>query len=222
MRAFVFDAYGTLFDVASIVTTCSEVVSEPEAFAALWRAKQLEYSFLRSLMGRYKDFWQVTEGALRYAAKRHGLTVTPVQEKRLMEAWLYLQPFPEVRETLRRLKGYPRLILSNGSPAMLFPLLENTGLKDDCDAVLSVEAVQIYKPAPQVYDLVLRRLGGAPHDIVFLSSNGFDVAGAKTFGFTVCWVNRTGATLDELDVEPDATVRTLDEIPGVLTATATR
>jgi 2-haloacid dehalogenase len=119
MHAFVFDAYGTLFDVASVLAACATLTSQPATFAALWRSKQLEYAFLRSLMGHYTDFWRVTEEALRYTLKRHHLTGPPEHERRLMDAWLHLQPFPEVIETLQRLKRYPRLILSNGSPAML-------------------------------------------------------------------------------------------------------
>jgi 2-haloacid dehalogenase len=216
MRALVFDAYGTLFDVTSVTAACRAVSNEPEAFVALWRAKQLEYAFLRSLCGRYKDFWQITREALRYTCKRYNREVTVDQEQQLMEAWLHLQPFPEVKDALSKLKAVPRLVLSNGTPAMLSTLLGNTGLQAEFDAVLSVDTVKIYKPAPQVYDLAARHLGCAPHEIVFLSSNGFDVAGAKMFGFTVCWVNRSGAVLDELDVSPDATVRTLAELPTVL------
>lgn len=216
MRALVFDAYGTLFDVTSVITACGKVTNDPEAFAALWRAKQLEYAFLRSLSGRYKDFWQITQDALRYTGKRYNQSISSAQEQQLMEAWLHLQPFPEVKDTLRQLTALPRLILSNGTPTMLSTLLDNTGLKTEFDAILSVDAVQVYKPAPQVYELAVRHLGCAPHEIVFLSANGFDVAGAKTFGFTVCWVNRAGVVLDELDVVPDATVRTLAELPTVL------
>lgn len=216
MRALVFDAYGTLFDVASVVTACGAVTNEPEAFAALWRAKQLEYAFLRSLYGGYKDFWRITQDALRYACKRYNRVISGEQEQQLMTAWLSLQPFPEVKETLPQLKALPRLILSNGTSVMLSTLLDNTGLKTEFDAILSVDAVQIYKPAPQVYELAVRHLGCAPREVLFLSANGFDVAGAKMFGFTVCWVNRANAVLDELDVTPDAMVRTVADLPTVL------
>ena len=217
MRALVFDAYGTIFDVASIVSVCGTVTPTPEPFTALWRAKQLEYAFLRTIMHRYQDFWRITEDALHYTLKRHDVTVTAEQERLLLEAWLHLQPFPEVPDTLQRLQTFPRLILSNGSPAMLAQLLVNTKLQDEFDAVLSVDAVRCYKPAPQVYELAVRQLGCTPREIIFLSANGFDVAGAKAFGFTVCQVNRTGAPLDELGVMPDATLNTLAELPDVLT-----
>lgn len=217
MRALVFDAYGTLFDVASVIAACGSVSPTPEPFAALWRAKQLEYAFLRTLMDQYQDFWRVTAAALQYTLKRQGLTATDEQKTRLMNAWLSLQPFPEVPETLQRLSHYPRLILSNGSPVMLSQLLKNTQLEAAFDAVLSVDAVRRYKPSPQVYELAVRQLGCTPHEIVFLSANGFDVAGAKAFGFTVCWVNRASVPLDELDVAPDAEIRTLADLPHALT-----
>jgi len=211
----VFDVYGTLFDVGSMMEVCRTIVPEPEALVAGWRAKQLDYAFWRSLMGRYVDFWQVTEEALRYTLKRHGLTIPEEERKHLLEAWLHLQPFPEVRAALTNLKQYKRVILSNGSPSMLDTLLKNTGLQAEFDAVLSVDAVKIYKPAPRVYELALQYLGVAREEIGFLSANGFDVAGAKAFGFTVYWVNRTGAVLDELGIAPDATVQSLAEVASL-------
>jgi 2-haloacid dehalogenase len=222
MKAVVFDAYGTLFDVASVIDACRELVPDPEAFSTVWRAKQLEYTFLRSLMNRYADFWQVTEEALVYACKRRGLVVSTGQKHRLMDSWLHLRPFPEVAAALRSLQAYKRVVLSNGSPTMLGSLLENCGLKAELDLVLSADAVQIYKPARQVYELAVQHLGGTREEIVFLSANGFDVAGAKAFGLTVCWVNRAGATLEELGIEPDATVQSLTEVTGVLAQVAHR
>lgn len=216
MKALVFDVYGTLFDVGSVVTACQTIMPEPEAFVAGWRAKQLDYAFWRSLMGRYADFWQITEEALRHTLKRYGLTIPEEEQKRLLEAWLHLQPFPEVRAALANLKHYKRVILSNGSPVMLDTLLNNTGLQTEFDAVLSVDAIKIYKPAPRVYELALQHLGVAREEIGFLSANGFDVVGAKAFGFTVYWVNRTGAVLDELGVAPDAMARSLAEVVTLL------
>ncbi len=215
MKALVFDVYGTLFDVGSVMEVCRTIVPEPEALVAGWRAKQLDYAFWRSLMGRYVDFWQVTEEALRYTLKRHGLTIPEEERRHLLEAWLHLQPFPEVRAALTNLKQYKRVILSNGSPSMLDTLLKNTGLQAEFDAVLSVDAVKIYKPAPRVYELALQHLGVAREEIGFLSANGFDVAGAKAFGFTVYWVNRTGAVLDELGIAPDTTVQSLAEVASL-------
>lgn len=166
---------------------------------------------------QYQDFWQVTADALRYTLKRQGVSATEAQKAHLMNAWLSLQPFPEVPETLQRLRHYPRLILSNGSPMMLSQLLKNTKLDRAFDAVLSVDAVRRYKPSPHVYELAVRQLGCTPREIVFLSANGFDVAGARAFGFTVCWVNRTNMPLDELSVVPDAEIHTLADLPHALT-----
>ena len=216
MKALVFDVYGTLFDVGSLVEVCQALVPEPEAFVASWRAKQLEYTFWRSLMGQYEDFQQITAEALRYTLKRYHLTIPEEGQRRLLEAWSNLQPYPEVRMALGRLKRYQRVILSNGSPVMLETLLNNTGLQTEFDAVLSVDAVKIYKPAPQAYGLALRHLRTAREEIGFLSANGFDVVGAKAFGFTVYWVNRTGAVMDELGIAPDAVVRSLDEVATLL------
>ena len=212
MKTLVFDVYGTLFDVSSVVEVCRDLVPHPEAFVAGWRAKQLDYTFWRSLMDRYADFWQVTEEALHYALKREGLTLPQDGKRRLLEAWLHLQPFPEVRTALASLQHCKRVVLSNGSPTMLSTLLTNAGLQQKFDAVLSVDTVRIYKPAPRVYELALQHVGEAREEIGFLSANGFDVVGAKTFGFTVYWVNRSGAVLDDLGVAPDAMVRSLEEV----------
>jgi 2-haloacid dehalogenase len=212
MKAFVFDVYGTLFDVSSLIDVCRALVPDPEAFVAAWRAKQLDYAFWRSLMGRYADFWRITQEALQFTVKRYGLTLPAEGQHRLLEAWLSLQPYPEVRATLAQLRRYQRVILSNGSPLMLDSLLQNTRLQTEFDTVLSVDAVKIYKPAPRVYELALNQVGVAREEIGFVSANGFDVVGAKAFGFTVYWVNRSGAVLEELGLTPDATVQSLDAL----------
>ncbi len=215
-RAFVFDAYGTLFDVHSVITACRELTADPEALSREWRAKQLEYTWLRALMGRYEDFWEVTRAALRYALERMKVEATRAQVDRLMDAYLSLQPFPEVPETLKRLHGrFPLAILSNGSPRMLRAAAESSGLHPYLQHVLSVDAVRTYKPNPVVYELGTRALGLPKDAITFVSSNPFDVIGAKAFGFRVIWCNRTRALLDPLGFLPDATVARLDEIPGV-------
>ena len=216
MQALVFDMYGTLFDISSLAEACRALVPEPEAFVSGWRAKQLEYTFWRSLMGRYEDFEQITAEALRYALERSHLAIPEEGQRRLLEAWSNLQPYPEVRAALRKLKRYRRVILSNGTPVMLETLLNNAGLRAEFDAVLSVDAVKIYKPAPQVYGLALHHVGSAREEIGFLSANGFDVVGAKAFGFTVYRVNRMGTAMDELGIVPDATVRSLDEVAALL------
>lgn len=217
VRAFVFDAYGTLFDVHSVVAACREVTSDPEALSREWRAKQLEYTWLRALMGRYEDFWEVTGAALRFALKRLKIAASEEQVNRLMAAYLSLQAFPEVPETLKTLHArFPLAILSNGSPRMLQAAVQSSGLHPYLQHVLSVDTLKTYKPNPAVYDLAPKALGLAKETITFVSSNSFDVIGAKAFGFQVVWCNRAQAPLDELAFEPDFTVARLDEIPKAL------
>jgi 2-haloacid dehalogenase len=217
IRAFVFDAYGTLFDVHSVVAACREVTSDPETLSREWRAKQLEYTWLRALMGRYEDFWEVTRAALRFSLRRLRLDATEAQMDRVMAAYLSLGAFPEVRETLKAL--HPRFttaILSNGSLRMLQAAVESSGLTPYLHHVVSVDACRMYKPNPAVYALGPEALGLAKDTIAFVSSNSFDVIGAKAFGFRVIWCNRAQAPLDELGFTPDVTVARLDEIPGAL------
>lgn len=216
IRAFLFDAYGTLFDVHSVIAECRRVTAEADALSQLWRAKQLEYTWLRALMGRYEDFWSVTEAALRFATRRLSLQVDAAQHTRLLEAYLRLDAYPEIPEMIQALHGYPLAILSNGSPRMLQAVVEHTGLRAHLAHVLSADEVRTYKPSPAVYALGPKHLGLPKEEIVFVSSNSFDVVGAKAFGFRVCWVNRAGAPLDELGVVPDATVSRLDEMPKAL------
>jgi 2-haloacid dehalogenase len=217
-RAVVFDAYGTLFDVHSVVAACREVTVDPEALSQQWRAKQLEYTWLRALMGRYEDFWEVTRAALRFALRRLQVDATEAQVDRLMDAYLSLDAFPEVADALRALRPrYTLAILSNGSPRMLRAAVESSGLGPSLQHVLSVDPLRTYKPDPRVYDLASRTLGIPKNTVAFVSSNSFDVIGAKAFGFQVCWCNRAGAPLDELGLAPDVTVRRLDELPKALT-----
>jgi 2-haloacid dehalogenase len=217
VRAFVFDAYGTLFDVHSVVAACREVTPDPEALSREWRAKQLEYTWLRALMGRYEDFWDITRSALGFALKHLRVEATKAQVDRLMAAYLSLSPFPEVPDSLRRLHTrYPLAILSNGSPRMLQAAVESSGLQSYLQHVLSVDILKTYKPNPLVYDLAPQTLGLARETIAFVSSNSFDVIGAKAFGFQVVWCNRAQAPLDELGIAPDATVTRLNEVAGAL------
>ena len=215
-RAFVFDAYGTLFDVHSIVDTARAITPDPQALSLLWRQKQLEYTWLRSLMERYEDFWVVTGQALRYAMRRLGITATEAQVATLMDAYLTLLPFPEVPSALRALAGTPLAILSNGSPRMLESAVRSSGLDGVFAHVLSVDAVAMYKPSPRVYEIASRALGVEPGEILFVSSNGWDVAGASSFGFRTCWCNRANAPAEELEVTPDYEVDRLDAIPDKL------
>ncbi len=211
-RAFVFDAYGTLFDVHSVTDAARAVTPDPQALSHLWRQKQLEYTWLRSLMGRYQNFWLVTGQALRFALRRLGITAAESQVEALMSAYLTLAPFPEVPAALRALRGRPLAILSNGSPHMLESAVRSSGLGAAFDHVLSVDAVGVYKPSPLVYDLAVRALGLPAGEILFVSSNAWDVAGAAAYGFRTCWCNRANAPAEELDVTPDYEVDRLDAI----------
>ena len=211
-RAYLFDAYGTLFDVHSVIEAGRALTSDPQALSSLWRQKQLEYTWLRSLMGRYEDFWAVTEQALRFALRRLGIAAGEAQVKTLLEAYLSLACFPEVADALARLEGAPLGILSNGSPRMLAAALRSSGLQGGLRHVLSVDAVKIYKPSPRVYELGPRAFGMASGEMLFVSSNAWDVAGAKAFGYRTCWCNRAKAPMDALGVTPDLEVERLDQI----------
>ena len=215
-KAFIFDAYGTLFDVHSVVEAGRALARDPQALSLLWRQKQLEYTWLRTLMGRYEDFWAVTEAALRFALGRLGIAAGDEAVARLMDAYLSLATFPDVAGALAGLAGTPLGILSNGSPRMLDAAVRSSGLAGTFRHVLSVDAVKAYKPSPTVYELGPRAFGVPAGDILFVSSNAWDVAGAKAFGYRTCWCNRLAAPMDRLGVSPDFEVRTLDEIPGKL------
>ncbi len=213
IRGFVFDAYGTLFDVHSVVEAGRPLTDDPVALSVLWRQKQLEYTWLRSLMGRYEDFWSVTEAALRYSVKRLGLRADEAALRRLMDAYLTLACFPDVPKALARLAGRPRAILSNGSPRMLAAAVASSGLGAALDHVISVDRVKVYKPAPAVYALGPATLGVPADELMFVSSNAWDVAGAKAAGYRVAWCNRAGAPEEELGVRADWVVSNLAELP---------
>ena len=215
--ALVFDAYGTLFDVHSVVALCEALWPGRGAqLSQLWRTKQLEYTWLRSLMGRYEDFARVTEAGLRYACAALQLPCDDAKCARLLQAYLNLATFPEVADTLRQLRGIKLAILSNGAPAMLRDVVSNSGLGGLIPDVLSVDELKIYKPAPQVYQLAVDRLGAPAQAIGFVSSNGWDAAGAKSFGFRTFWVNRAGAPRDGLGFAPDHELGSLAELPTLV------
>ena len=213
-RGYVFDAYGTLFDVHSVIEAGRAITADPAALSALWRQKQLEYTWLRSLMGRYEDFWAVTQAALRFSVRRLGLRAGEADLARLMDAYLSLACFPEVPAALERLAGRPLAILSNGSPRMLAAAVASSGLGARLQHVLSVDAVKTYKPSPAVYALGPRALGVPADALLFVSSNAWDVAGAKAFGYQVAWCNRTGAPAEELGVRADVEVGRLTDLPA--------
>ena len=213
IRGYVFDAYGTLFDVHSVVEAGREITGDPATLSATWRQKQLEYTWLRALMGRYEDFWAVTESALRWAIRRLGLTASEGEVRRLMEAYLSLACFPEVAGALERLAGRPRAILSTGAPKMLEAAVRSSGLARHLERVISVDAVKTYKPSPQVYALGPETLEMPAGELLFVSSNAWDVAGAKAFGYQVAWCNRAGAPEEELGLRADVVVRDLSQLP---------
>jgi len=209
LQALVFDAYGTLYDVHSVVRRCEACFpGKGMPLSQLWRSKQLEYTWQRSLMQRYVPFSSVTREALVYSCAALGLDAREHVDT-LMAEYLRLAPFAEVPHALERLP-LKKAILSNGSPDMLEPLVRHSGLR--FDAVLSVDEVKIYKPAPQVYELAVRRLGVPKAAIGFVSSNCWDALGAKSFGFTVYWINRSNAPVDALGFAPDAQVKSLAEL----------
>ena len=213
IRGFIFDAYGTLFDIHSVIEAGRAVTGDPMALSLLWRQKQLEYTWLRALMGRYEDFWAVTESALRFALRKLDLTATDARIRALMEAYLSLASFPEVKSALERIQGRPVAILSNGSPKMLEAAVRSSGLGGLVQHVVSVDAVRTYKPAPAVYALGSGATGLPAAGTLFVSSNAWDVAGAKAFGYQVCWCNRSKAPAEELGLTPDYVVERLDQIP---------
>ena len=179
----------------------------------LWRMKQLEYTWLRSLMGRYVDFWQVTDAALRFAVKRYGLSLTPDQHATILNAYLTLAAYAEIPAMLGQLGARPCAILSNGTPGMLEQVVAANGLQGKFRHILSVDRLRVYKPDPRVYALAPDTLGCAKEAIVFVSSNSFDVVGAKAFGFQTVWINRAGTQADELGIAPDMVLSRLDTLP---------
>jgi 2-haloacid dehalogenase len=209
-EAFVFDAYGTLYDVHSVAARCESCwPGQGMRVSQLWRAKQLEYTWQRSLMQRYVPFSTVTRDALTYACEALGLTLEDRHVEDLMSEYLRLETYPEVRDALRNLGG-KQAILSNGSPDMLEPLVQHSGLR--FDQVISVDELRTFKPAPQVYELAVKKMRISKERIGFVSSNCWDALGAKSYGFKVYWINRAKAPLDRLGFKPDAILTTLDEI----------
>ncbi|HEX3883582.1 MAG TPA: haloacid dehalogenase type II [Stellaceae bacterium] len=218
IRACVFDAYGTLFDFGSAAAACADVLGDDAArLTALWRDKQIAYTWLRAVQGRHADFWQVTGDGLDFALAAMGRT-DPVLRERLMNLYLTLAPFPDAVDALRRVReiGIKAAILSNGSPAMLAPLVEAAGIGGLLDAVMSVEEARVFKPAAPVYQLAVDRFGVKPAEIVFLSSNGWDAWAASAFGLRVVWCNRTAQPPERLPGRPDHEIRSLAELPALL------
>ena len=205
-----FDAYGTLYDVHSVAARCESCWPGKGAqLSQLWRAKQLEYTWQRSLMQRYVPFSTVTREALAYSCEALKLALSVAQMEGLMGEYLNLATYPDVADALRELGG-KQAILSNGSPDILLPLVRNSGLR--FDAVISVDELKVFKPAPQVYQLAVDKLKVPKHRIGFVSSNCWDAIGAKSYGFRVYWINRTNAPIDRLGVQPDGVLGSLRDL----------
>ena len=218
VRACVFDAYGTLFDVASAARACADVLGEDaERLAGLWRDKQLTYSWLRAVQGRHADFWQVTGDALDFSLDSLGLH-GPGLRARLMNCYLTLAPFAEVPAVLHRLHGagMPLAILSNGSPAMLDAAVKGAHFEALFAAVLSVETVGVFKPHPSVYQMAVEHLRVQPAAIAFMSSNAWDAHAASAFGMQVVWCNRYGQRAERLPGAPDREITSLRDLPALV------
>jgi 2-haloacid dehalogenase len=218
VQVCVFDAYGTLFDVSSVASGAqAELGDQWRELSELWRSKQLQYTWLRGLAGHHADFWQVTGEALDFALATLRIE-RPGLRQRLMDLYLRIAAYPEVAQTLARLRGagMRTAILSNGSPAMLQAAVGNAQLAGQLDAVLSVESVGVFKPHPDVYRLACRHFQVVPAQVCFLSSNGWDAYSAKAFGFQVLWCNRFGQAPERLPEAPDGQIETLAALPGWL------
>ncbi len=216
-EAVLFDAYGTLFDVYSVALTAEQLFpGRGDALALLWRDKQIDYTRLLSMSGRYRPFWDLTRAGLRFAALKLGLVMDRSAEDRLMNQYRHLSAFPENREVLLALqaRGIRAGILSNGDPEMLAVAIRSAGFQDLVDPVLSAHAVQRFKTDPAVYQLGPDALGLPAKKILFVSSNGWDAIGATWFGHTTLWVNRAGAPLEQLDTVPTRTGNSLRDVLG--------
>ncbi len=218
IKACLFDAYGTLFDVSAAARALADDIGPQwQPLADTWRIKQLNYSWLRSLMGAHVDFWQVTADALDYALDAHGVN-GPGMRQRLLDLYFNLACYPEAPAMLRQLKaaGLVTGILSNGAPAMLEAACRSAGIADLIDHLISVEEVGIYKPDPRIYRLAMERLVLPAAAIAFHSSNGWDIHAGKRAGFFAIWINRSGQPAERLPNPPDAVLRSLSDVPAVL------
>ena len=217
IKALAFDAYGTIFDVHSVIALCEEFFpGRGSALSQLWRTKQLEYTWLRSLMGAYEDFWQITESGLSFACESLGLQLTGDKRAQLMDAYLHLTPYPDVAPALKRLNQLPLAILSNGAPRMLNDVVANANLSADFQHLLSVDSVKIFKPHNSVYQLAPDTFGVTPAEIGFVSSNGWDVAGAAHFGFRTFWINRSKQPPEKLGAQAYRIVASLHDVADEL------
>ena len=216
-KAIIFDAYGTLFDVNSAAEKCKDKIGDKwEGFANYWRTTQLEYTWLRSLMKRHKDFWQITEDSLEKSMKKFNINNN--MRKELLSLYKVLSTFSEVNETLQNLKrkNFKLAILSNGTPELLNHLVSTNNLENIFDDIFSIEEVKIYKPDSRVYDLPIKKFKFRKDEIVFLSANTWDVSGAGNYGFNSIWVNRSNNIFDSLDFKPKIEIKSLNELLSIV------
>lgn len=219
IKALVFDLYGTLYNVHSVMAECEQrYPGQGEAISVTWRQKQLEYTWLRGLTGDYKNFEEVTADALRYTANHLGLELDEEGKAALCEAYLRLDAYPEVPAALAQLNTLPLAILSNGSPNSIRKVVENSGLNAMFDQLISVDSVRTFKPNHSVYQLGVDRMGLAKEEILFVSCNPWDASGAKHFGYPVCWIKRNRVTFDELGQTPDMIACDLQDLADKLSA----
>ena len=217
IKAIIFDAYGTLFDVNSAAEKCKDKIGEKwEGFANYWRTTQLEYTWLRSLMKRHKDFWQITEDSLDKSMK--AFNIDPKMKDELLNLYKVLSPFQEVPETLRILKekNFKLAVLSNGTPSLLNQLVKSNNLDNLFDDLFSIEEVKIYKPDSKVYDLPIKKYEIKKNEVAFLSANTWDVSGAGNYGYNAIWVNRNNNIFDYLDYKPNNQIKSLTELTSLI------
>ena len=213
IKAIIFDAYGTLFDVNSAANKCKDKIGDKwENFANYWRTTQLEYTWLRSLMDRHKDFWQITEDSLEKSMKL--FNIDKEMKSELLDLYKVLSTFPEVKDVLNNLKkkDYKLSILSNGTPSLLNELVKSNNLGGIFDDIFSIEEVGIYKPSSKVYDIPIKKFQIQKDEVIFLSSNTWDVSGSGNYGYNSIWVNRNNNIFDSLDYIPQNQVKNLEEL----------
>ncbi len=216
IKAIIFDAYGTLFDVNSAAEKCKNKIGDKwESFANYWRTTQLEYTWLRSLMGNHKDFWQITKDSLDKSLKKYEIDTSMRDE--LLNLYKILLPFKEVPETLKNLKekNYRLAILSNGTPSLIKELVKNNKLNNLFDDLFSIEQVKIYKPNFKVYDIPIKKYNIKKKEVAFLSSNTWDISGAGNYGYKTIWVNRNKNIFDNLDYKPEYEIKDLSELLSI-------
>ena len=217
IKAIIFDAYGTLFDVNSAAEKCKDKIGDKwEGFANFWRTTQLEYTWLRSLMKRHKDFWQITEDSLDKSMKTY--KIDPTMKNELLNLYKSLSPYEEVDEVLIKLKekNFKLAILSNGTPSLLNELVKSNNLENVFDDLFSIEQVGIYKPDSKVYDMPIKKYQIKKNEVYFLSSNTWDVSGGGNYGYNSIWVNRNNNIFDKLDYSPKHQIKQLGELLDIL------